>query len=313
MMTAPGARPPTVPLPGARPPAGMPSGPVIAKGLDQYVARHKDKLAVQPTSWDDPAGGYLVALLGEKGCGKSSLWAGLPGKTLAIAFDGVTKQSLIKRYPDKTVLRNIDLIEVSKPILGPDGKILVPGFNPGDPVSGEVVLARAYKALLDAEAAGGVDNVVLDHFGYFFEGAARNVAYAKAGADIFAKLEFGDWNARTTVAKMLEAKARQVARNAVFVTGYPEKEIETLVKDDNGKTVMGKGVKRARWFEKIQEDYNLILEAKRVQIPGTPPQFRWTVEVVDSRVPGFNTGQEFDVTGKNLGDIWPKVVEAATA
>lgn len=307
-MSAPAAKPPVPIGPKTVPVTGGVKPPVIARGLDSYIARHKDKLDVKPSQWDEPSS-LIVMVTGEKGVGKTTIPYGIPrpngGKVAWITFDQATKPSLLKRFK-KEDLKHVLLYEVTKPIRDDKGVITSSGFESSDLISGEVVFARAYKILQDLKGADDIDNVVLDMCSAYWDGPGKNMAYAKAGADPMSTIQYGEWGPRSTALKGLDHAARQVAKYATIFTGYGERSVETMIKDDNGKNTVGMAVKSPSWVKPLREDVTLWLDAWRVQTQTSPAQFKWGVNVVDSRIDGFDIGQQFDLTGKLISEYWPK-------
>lgn len=291
--------------------------PKAVTGIDALVAKYSVG-RVKPVSMGSDKQPpeselrYIVAIKGPKAGGKSTLVVGVPrpngGRTVIIAFDEATRESLRKRYTPEE-LAHVTLYEVSRPIRDADGKVVYRGYDSSDPRTGEAVIAEAVAILQECERSGDVDVLHIDHFGFMFEGPATSAARFRNNLGPDDRMELQHYGPRADIARAFFHRAKRIPKFWFSISGYGDRETgTTYLKDENGndlivngKKKVGKGTKTATWYEKVQEDILLTLEAEKIT---TDSGEAWEVYVEQSYMPRFRTGERRGVTGKNLALWW---------
>lgn len=285
---------------------------------------------------------------GEKDSGKSSMWAGLPrpfgGKTVFLTFDDSTLPALENRFGKqylkdnriivkelckiqyKIEVKEVNGVKVKVPVLGTDGKPIItyPGFDPNRPVTSKTVIGTAMKELEKLEVENDTDNIVVDHFQELHENIGPSYALHVEGLDPTAKLEFQHYAIRKQVAKLVEAKARAIARHACVLTGYGEEEklvmrkVETSTGGKKNQVVTE--VVQPRWVGPYQRPYLVTVTTSSTKMEsegargseGQAVASYWCV-IDTSKHHLFPKGARIDVTDKDASVFWKDAEAIAKA
>lgn len=277
-------------------------------------------------------GGVLTILLqGEKDSSKTASLAGLaarrpPGTRFVIAsFDDTTRLSLENYYGAEWVEKNVEVYEMTRRQVLPDGSIYR-GYDPNDPSTAEAVLGEFYLLLDELEKDGKVWGFVVDHFQSFYEQVCKSYAAHVAGYSSTAQLEIKDWGVRTDTATKVETKTRRIVTidgGIVAITGYApeEKIVVKKVPDGKGgtKTQVTREVTAPKWLKDDLKRNWLVLLHSRVVRSGNETtntttslaKDTYTIEVLTSKVRRFPKGAVVDITGSSLAKFWdPETVGA---
>lgn len=314
---------PVVPVPAAFAPS--PKNSLAQVGVRQGGRK------LQPSK---VGGGGPISILvqgskdGSKSCSLAGLAALRPKGTRFVmaSFDETTLKSLQNYYGAAWVDENVEVYELTRRVIGPDGKVLYAGFDPNEPATAEAVVGEFFLLLEELEKAGNVWGFVCDHFQMWWEGVCKSYAAHAAGYTSTAQLEIKDWGVRTDTGVKSESKIRRVVSmdgGIVAITGYAPEErvVVKKVGDANGraKTSVVREIKSPPWLrDDIIRNWDVMLGLKVVRegVEATSTangiaKDHYMVEVLTSKVRRFPKGATVNITGSSLAKFWePETVEA---
>jgi hypothetical protein len=274
---------------------------------------------------------------GPKGSGKScNLILGLPIPpeghwTYVISFDETTREALEKRaselgmtYDQLKAKHKIKLAEPCRRHFKklPDGTVkkIYDGFDPNNTVTGEVVIGTTMALLEKIEQRNDGWSVILDHFQALWENVGVTKGRHDFGFDPAAKNSdlgknaLGVYESRARNCKLIEAKARRVAKGFFALSGYGDEERTTVEEtgetgpDGRHKTRITKDIVPPKWLASgaasdIARNYHARLKFDHTRESETrkgESNDHFWVEVMDSKLALFPPGQRRDITDRDI-------------
>lgn len=255
-----------------------------------------------------------IIVTGEKDVGKTVGPAGLPrpndGTTYIVTFDDATMAGL-RNFYEPEEMENIEVFEMTKRVYDDDGNVVYPGYDPNDPSTAETVIEETMYWLEQIEEAGDCDNLILDHFQELRDNISQSYTISHHNLDPLATLKPQHYNLRTRAVKMIEAKARNIPRHAMVLTGYGGEEKMQSRKTASGKTEWYVDFERPRWAERYKRPYHVHLHhsstAKRGQndpYEEATDDVEYFYRVVGSKHELFPLGKKINATDTNYSIFW---------